>query len=264
MVKGNRIWLQSSTKLGSSPVWAPYEKTLREYGNKVCRSDSEVVPYGVKDRHEKQGMYHYFHYLNNGLIIENAIRAEKEGYAGFCVHCALDPAQKELRNVVDIPVVHLNETMMHMACLLGKRFSFLAYQPPLLSKYCELVREYGLQGRFIKPVLFDIVHEDLPQKYLSNPEPLLRIMSPAVKKMVEEGTEVLVPTCGCLSIALASHNIRELEGATVIDGTAVAVKMTEMLIDLQRLGLKRSRVNLSLQPSKEQLAEARKIYLGQS
>ena len=259
--QGYRIWLQSATKLGASPVWEPYEKALKEYANKVCRPDSVVVPHGVSDRHEKQRMFHYFSYLNQGLIIENAIRAEKEGYDGFCLHCAEDPARKELKNVIDMPIVQLAETMMYVACQLGNKFSFLAYENVLLLRCSELVWEYGLRDRFVKPVMFNIVHEDLPQKYLSDPEPLLKIMAPAARKMVEEGAEVLVPTCGCLSLACALNDIREIEGMPIIDATAVAIKMTEMMIDLQKLGLRRSNVNLSLHPSHEELADARRIYL---
>ncbi len=255
-----KIWIQSSSTLGATPLWEPYEKNLREYCNKICREGNEVVPYGVPRRHEKQRLYPYFHELNQNLVIENAIRAQKEGYDAFCVNCAGDPAHKEIKNVVDIPVVQLLESMLHFAYMMGTRFAFLVYESNAIIRHYELVREYGLTERMINPIVFDVVHSDLPKGF-KNPEPLIKAMMPAAEKMVEQGAEVLIPTCGCLSLVLATHNIRRVKGAPILDGTALVIKIAEMLVDLKKLGLERSTANLSMKPTREELAEARRIYL---
>ena len=255
-----KIWIQSSTSLGVSPLWEPYERNMREYCNKICREGNEVVPHGVARRHEERRLYAYFARLNEEQVIENAIQAEKDGYEAFCINCASDVARRELKDVVDMPVVQLLETSLHFACMLGKKFAFLAYEKGGLLKIKEIVREYGLSERMSQTVPFECVHTDLP-KYFEDPNPLLEAMMPAAEKMVEEGAEVLIPTCGCLSLVLSTNNIRRVKGAPIMDGTALLIKTAEMLVDFKKMGLERSTTNLSLKPTKEKLAEARKIYL---
>ena len=52
----------------------------------------------------------YIRYLNEAQVIDNAIRAEREGYDAFCVGCTLDPGIAQIKEILDIPVVFLSET----------------------------------------------------------------------------------------------------------------------------------------------------------
>ena len=59
----------------------------------------------------------------------------------------LDPAVREARELVEIPVVGAGEAGLHIAAMLGGKFSVLTGRRSLVPKVEALVRGHGLQSR---------------------------------------------------------------------------------------------------------------------
>jgi hypothetical protein len=69
-----------------------------------------------------------------------------------------------------------------------------------------------------------------------------RIVAQGEKLVRETGADVIVPGELPLNLLLTGAGVREIAGATVIDGIATSFKFAEMLVDLRRLsGMKPSR-----------------------
>src|SRR5688572_31626182 len=53
-------------------------------------------------------------------ILDNARRAEREGYDAVAITILQDPGVREARSLVDIPVAGYGESAAYVACMLGR------------------------------------------------------------------------------------------------------------------------------------------------
>ena len=126
-----RIWYQSLLDGGRMPS---YFEGLRSRAQAVARNGVEVDFFGMPP--DTYGghvpaevvIYPYLMSLNLQFILDNALRAEAEGYDVFAVGSVQDPGLEEARSLLDIPVVGYGEAAMHFACMLGSRFAVIAFQ----------------------------------------------------------------------------------------------------------------------------------------
>ena len=56
----------------------------------------------------------------------------------------------------------------------------------------------------------------------------------AARRAVGAGAEVIIP-CGSHAVLQAQRGLREIDGALIMDGLAVLIKMTEMAIKTQKI-----------------------------
>lgn len=57
-----------------------------------------------------------FNLLNKVSIVERALQAQRDGHQAVIVMCFMDPAVRESREVLDIPVIGVGEASMLYAC----------------------------------------------------------------------------------------------------------------------------------------------------
>jgi allantoin racemase len=254
-----RIWWQSSTPLGKDPKSAKYEQALKKHTSKVARPGTVVDVNGVDFKTPKIDSSFYYDYLNRGQIIRNAIRAEKQGYDGFCVGCTLDPGFYEIRQVVDIPVLFVGETAMHLACLLAPKFALLSNNEPLLKRVEDHAKGYGLRERLVETGHFGLSLDQIKEGF-NNPKPILDGLTPVVKKAAEGGADIMISTCQVLSMVLAEQEVREVGGIPILDSVGALVKIMELMIDFQAIGIRRSRRGFYAPVLKDELAEVLKSH----
>ena len=146
-----RIWHQSFSDLDRAPV---YRETLAAHARKVLQPGVTVRVHGLKpgtygDRYAPIHAirYRYLEALNEAQICEAALVAEREGYDAFALGCFHDPALREARSLVDIPVVGLSESSMLVACSLARRFALVALNRDQQVQHEELAASYGLGAR---------------------------------------------------------------------------------------------------------------------
>ena len=126
-----RIWYQSLVAGGRAPS---YFEGLAERAQLIARPGVEVhfesMPQGVYGPHAPAEVviYPYLMSLHIQFILDNALRAQAEGYDVFAVGSVQDPGLEEVRSLLDIPVVSYGEAAMHFACILASRFVVIAFQ----------------------------------------------------------------------------------------------------------------------------------------
>src|SRR5437016_7861425 len=107
-----KIWYQSLFDVGRIPA---YFDGVRKRLATVARPGTEVhlhaMPEGVYGGRTpaEAVVYPYIASLHAQLILENALRAEAEGYDVFALSSVQDPALEEARSLLDIPVVGYGE-----------------------------------------------------------------------------------------------------------------------------------------------------------
>jgi allantoin racemase len=183
---------------------------------------------------------------NAPFILEQVVRANKEGYDVIVLDCACDPILDAAREISKIPVVAPRNAALHLALTLGTKFGIITVQGSSLQRCMESgVRKEGLESfsagvRYLSIPVLDIAkHPEAAQ------EELLKIS----KKMIEEdGANVIVLGCTALSHEVDLKPIMSQLGVPIIDPWVIAVKTAFMLVEA---GLSHSKVAYPSPPLKE-------------
>ena len=144
-----KAWYQSLVDGGRMP---PYFDGMRERAKQIGRPGTQVDFHGMPP--DTYGghvpadvvVHPYLASLHMQFILDNALRAQAQGYDVFVVGSVQDPGLEEARSLLDIPVVGYGESAMHFACLLGSKFVVLAFQAGFDQMMDLRIRRLGLAG----------------------------------------------------------------------------------------------------------------------
>ena len=155
-------------------------------------------------------------------VVRNAIRAEREGYDAFIVGHIQDSGLWEAKSVVDIPVLGLGEACLLYACMLGMRIGIVTINPRFIPGFHTQIKKYGLEQRIVgvHAMTFEpgelTAAFDSAETYASARRSFCEQAAPLVADGVDEqGFSV--------------------NGAPVVDGIPILVKMTRAAVELKRL-----------------------------
>ena len=148
-----------------------------------------------------------------------------------------DPALYEAREVLDIPVLGFLETTALAACMMGRRFSLITPNPKFSLSYSQKLQLYGLRERLASIEAMNVPHLPDYRNAFLDPAAHERVMQEfdaAARRAVAAGAEVIIP-CGSHAVLQARRGVREIEGALVMDGLAVLIKMAETAVKLKQI-----------------------------
>jgi allantoin racemase len=182
--------------------------------------------------------------------IAKILAAEREGVDAVVIDCMGDPGMHAAREVVRIPVVGPGETSMHVAAMLGHKFSVVTVLRRLRSSFENEAAVYGLASK-----LASVRSVDIPVLDLESDIEVTRAMlvAEAHKAIEEDGAEAIV--FGCTGLMGCATAVREgllkigLD-VPVIDPIPTAVSMAATLV---RVGLSHSKLTYPLPPRKRLL-----------
>lgn len=165
--------------------------------------------------------------------IARVLEAEREGIDAVVIDCMDDPALDAAREVASIPVLGPSQTSMHLACLLGHRFSVVTVLERSVSPFEDLARRYGVSERLASVRWVDIPVLDLGRDRRGLVADLVRESMAAIDG---DGAHVIVLGCtGMLGCALELRSALRAEGrgdVPVIDPLPATIRVAEALVDL--------------------------------
>lgn len=169
-------------------------------------------------------------------LLRNVIEAEHDGYDAVIVSCFSDPGMDAARELVRIPVVGSGICAMHVAGLLGGRFSIMAPGKGGGSKAYENPRKYGFSDSHASTRGVGLSVMDLAK---DRDGALARIAEVGRRAIEEDGADTLI--LGCMSMAFhdVTDELSERIGAPVINPVPVSLGIAENLV---RCGLSQSRI----------------------
>jgi allantoin racemase len=165
--------------------------------------------------------------------LELVKQAEKDGYDAVVLACFSDPGLEAAREAVSIPVLGIGECTLHVATMLGYKFSILTTYPERVpSKERHVVSHgFGSVLASVRPLEMSVLEMDAePERTKA------RILEVATAAVQEDGAEVIV--LGCAGLAGYAHDIAQELKVVVLDPSPIAIKMAEMFVTL---GLKHSK-----------------------
>lgn len=183
-------------------------------------------------------------------VLLEAEKAEKDGFDGVLVYCALDPARTAMREALHIPVVSIFEVAVHTAAMLGNHISLLC-PPGSIAAREELVRMYQMEQRMTSLEFFSMDISGLSE----DREAAYRIVKKAALTAMEKGADILILGCG--AIMGSAGRLQEELGIPVIEPGPIALKYCEALIEL---GLRHSKVAYA-SPQNSLCARVKELYI---
>ena len=259
-----RIWHQSFTVLEHLPA---YRERMEAHIKRVTRPDTEVVMHGVLPGTYPSNYpgddlaYTALFAMHGAQWIKTAVEAERAGFDAYAMCTLPDPMLRELRTLVDIPVVGFGEACFHVASMVGHRFGLMVFIERMVPHYHEQLQKYGLANRCATISGAGFTFHDVVDGF-SDPGKLIDKFRDSARRLMAGGADVIIPGEMPLNVLLASEGVHEVDGAPVLDGLGVTFGLAECFVDLKRrTGLGASRHGwYGAAPRKERVQEVLGFY----
>jgi len=167
-------------------------------------------------------------------------KANEDGYDAVILACFSDPGLEAAREVSVIPVIGIEESTLHMAAMLGAKFSIMTPRKQRIPSKYEHVHIRGLSHFLASVRSLDLSVAETDSDPAKTKQRLMDMATFAVEK---DGAEVII--MGCAGMAGYAREIEETLSVKVLDPTAVALKLAEAMVDL---GLTHSKAGLFARP----------------
>ena len=170
--------------------------------------------------------------------IAKAITAEKNGADAIVIDCMGDPGLKPVREVVSVPVFGPAECSMHLAAMLGHKFSVVTVLESVRPMLENLARIYGVHEKLASVRVVDIPVLELEARL---GEVQRKLADCSIAAIEQDGADVIVLGCtGFLGCAAAIEQELRVVGhrVPVIDPIPVTVSIAEAVV---RCGLTHSK-----------------------
>lgn len=173
-------------------------------------------------------------------VIAKILEAERDGCDAVVIDCFGDPGVRPGREVVDIPVIGAGEASMHLAAILGHRFSVVTVLEnivPLFKNNCKI---YGLESKLASIRFVNIPVLDLHDTDVNVVD---RLLIESIKAIEEDGAHSIALGCtGMAGLARAVQNElwKNDYKIPVIDPLEAALKMAQILVEMKLSPSKRT------------------------
>lgn len=214
-----------------------YDEHMRRIIEEIKRPDVKVTVV-----HLSEGPvhleYHYYEHLIMHEMLQIIRKAEKDGYDAVVIGCFYDPGLREAREIVSIPVIGPAEASMHVAAMLGHKFSIIVGRRKWIPKMEDNIYLYGLEKKLasFREINFTV------NMMAKEPEKMKEAIYNEARKAIEEdGAEVIV--LGCTVESGFAKELTQKLGVPVLDSVVISWKIAEMFADIyKKMGITHSKV----------------------
>ncbi len=202
-------------------------------GTEVSHSQIEYGPASIESAYDEA--------LAAPDTIAKIADAERDGVEAVIINCMGDPGMHAGREVVSIPVIGPCEATMHLASMLGHKFSVVTVLESLKPQFSNQAKIYGVQDKLASVRAVDIPVLDLDKAFDRMVDALVE---QALLAVTEDGADVIM--FGCTGMLGAAQRVedglkeRGAAGVPVIDPMVASVKLAEALVGAGRSHSKRT------------------------
>jgi allantoin racemase len=181
-------------------------------------------------------------------VVVKAKEAEARGAEAVVVSCMLDPGVAAAREQVSIPVLGPAQVSMHVATMLGPRFSIVTVLERLIPPLHRLVHLYGHCDRLTSMRAIEVPVLDLRRNAHHIVEALV---SESIQAIEEDKAYAII--LGCTALSGMGKSVQELlhqrgYEVPVIDPTPTTIKVAAALV---AVGLSHSKLAYPFPPEKQ-------------
>jgi allantoin racemase len=160
-------------------------------------------------------------------LLELVRQANREKSDAVIIACFSDPGLEAAREQSDILVLGIQETSVHVASMLGHKYSILTPLKARIASKEQDVRRFKAESALasVRALGMTVTETDADPKRTK-----ARILDVARQAMEEDGAEVMVLGCAGM-VGYAEDAEREL-GIVILDPTTVTFKICESLVEV--------------------------------
>jgi allantoin racemase len=237
------VWLMKKnirvvTPVTTKGLWRPeYLKALEAPGYEISVSELDSGPATIHCEFDDM--------LAVPDTVAKIIAAEREGADAVVIDCMGDPGLRAAREAVRIPVLGPCETSMHLAAMLGQKFSVVTILHRLRPTFENLAKLYGVHDKLVSVRSVEIPLLDLQGNMEATAHALTE---QAILAVEQDSADVII--LGCTGLLGYAEGVRKglLEGgydAPVIDPLPAAVKIAAAVVET---GLSHSKLTYPAPP----------------
>lgn len=258
-----RLWYQS---LGASRRVkdGPYVQALNRLVTRAAAPNTKVDVYGLSEGRAIADQYRYLEFLDTQELLENGLKAEREGYDAFLIANIFEPGLHALRELINIPVLGLCESSVHVACLMGTSFSIVNVNPKFTRRVVENITSYGLASRLVSIDRMQIERASVFDSAYENTEMRTSILNQfmdAARIGIAKGAETIIPAGGNAMTLLADSGVHQVDNAPIVNGVFALIKVGEMAVGLRQItGAFTSKCMTYAPPTGALLQDIRRFY----
>lgn len=166
------------------------------------------------------------------LVIDTVRKMSGESYDAIIISCFLDPAVRELRNVIkDKVIIGSGEASLHLARFLGNPITVVTVgaQRETLEMMQDFVEGLGLKNVVnIRGIPYGVLDADRDK------DTALKLLTEESMRAKESGSRAVV--VGCTAMAGLAEELEKAVGIPVIDPLKASVILAEALVRLYKSG----------------------------
>ena len=232
-----RLFYQS---LGASrrSTDGPYAQKLAAILQSAASPGTVVEVHGLGPGKAIADQYRYLEFRDTAEILENGLKAEREGYDAFLIGNIFEPGLHALRELLNIPVLGLCEASAHLACLMGASFSVVNVNAKFARKVGENIASYGLASRLVSLDQIEVERAGQFDRAFEDDAVKLSVIDrfrAAARQGLAKGAECVIPAGGIVMTILADAGVHEVDQAPVVNGLIALVKIGELAVNVKSL-----------------------------
>lgn len=213
-----------------------YNELIRETLVAYARPDTEVVITNTTDCPENID-YYFSKHLIETAVMEDVIRAERQGFDAVIVGCCYDPGVRVSRELVDIPVIGPLEASIQVSSYYGHDYVLITDHHKAVPYLRDMVRLYGgSQCRGVSCINWWVTD------MINDTASVARDAREAVgKELQSSSAEVAILACTIIGASLEKSILQGTlpRDEVILNPNTMALKMAESLGDLHQRGLYR-------------------------
>jgi allantoin racemase len=229
-----KLWYQS---LAREAQTIDYGADLKKVIAMAAEPGTTVHIHGLAEAAGIGAHFRFLEYHDTKEVIYNALQAEKQGYDGFLIGNITDAGLREARELVNIPVLGLSETSLHIASMMGASFGLVAIAGRWVPRLLENVERYGLRGKLAGIETMQTSPLDLRKAFRDEArrQDVIGRFTEAAQKLVAAGAEVIMPAGGEVGVFVIEARLFEFQKTPIVSGIFELVKMGELAVRLRTL-----------------------------
>lgn len=208
----------------STDIW---NELTYNYCSKIVDPDTEIHVKNLSNG-PRAIEYDYDREIAAPYVVEEVIKANKEGFDAIVINCFDDPGLDAAREISDKLVLGIGESSITTALLLGHRIAIISTGRQSIPIYHRKAMTLGIEDRIVHIAGIDVGVLDI-RKDIDNVKEIL--LGEIERSVRHHRAEVVVLGCGGF-IGLAEE-LSAKTGVPVIDPTMVTVKLAESLTRLR-------------------------------
>ena len=253
----------------------PYARTLAAILRDAAEPGTTLDVHGPGPGKAIADQYRYLELLDTAEVLDNGLRAEREGYDAFLIGNVFEPGMHAPRQVLNIPVLGLLESSVHMACLMGASFSVVNVNAKFVRRVTENIGATGLRGRLVSIDAMRVERgQAMDQAFVERGQAMdqafedkaacdqvVARFTEAARAGIAKGAETVIPAGGIVMTVLAFAGVHQVDGVPIVNGLLALTKMAEMAVRMRRLtGVFTSKRMMYAPPTGQLLADIRASY----